>query len=110
MLKEGIESAFEEHGIPSLYSSTPDLDQATPGWTLPKACGVVGLGLGWAKKIGFLSCSFLYLWTDLLQKVGRLPKNTPGGCHKRNQHEETFGDKVSRFASTTKMVELFVRH
>ena len=33
VLKEGIESAFEEHGIPSLYSSTPDLDQATPGWT-----------------------------------------------------------------------------
>eukprot|EP00434_Breviolum_minutum_P012275 symbB.v1.2.010819.t1/scaffold706.1/size171012/8 len=31
VLKEGIESAFEEHGIPSLYSSTPDLDQATPG-------------------------------------------------------------------------------
>ena len=59
VLKEGIESAFEEHGIPSLYSSTPDLDQATPGWTLPKACGVVGLGLGWPKKIGFLSCSFL---------------------------------------------------
>lgn len=31
VLKEGIQSAFEEHGIPDLYSSTPDLDQATPG-------------------------------------------------------------------------------
>jgi len=30
-LVEGIGSAFEEHGIPKLYSSTPDLDQATPG-------------------------------------------------------------------------------
>ena len=31
VLVEGIGSAFEEHGIPMLYSSTPDLDQATPG-------------------------------------------------------------------------------
>jgi hypothetical protein len=31
VLVEGIGSAFEEHGIPKLYSSTPDLDQATPG-------------------------------------------------------------------------------
>lgn len=28
MLREGIASSFEEHGIPELYSATPDLDQA----------------------------------------------------------------------------------
>lgn len=31
VLKDGIASAFEEHGVPPLYSATPDLDQATPG-------------------------------------------------------------------------------
>lgn len=31
VLKEGIESAFEEHGLPSLYSATPDLDASAPG-------------------------------------------------------------------------------
>ncbi|CAJ1375102.1 unnamed protein product [Effrenium voratum] len=31
VLREGIASSFEEHGIPELYSATPDLDQATPG-------------------------------------------------------------------------------
>ena len=76
VLKEGIESAFEEHGIPSLYSSTPDLDQATPGWDSKLGFGKLVGVLEWLKKdrvlirVFVLSCIFSIResWTDLLQK------------------------------------------
>ena len=74
VLKEGIESAFEEHGIPSLYSSTPDLDQATPGWDSKLGFGKL-VGVFKTKdrvliRVFVLSCicSIRESWTDLLQK------------------------------------------